>query len=688
MASNDRNRKEVIVSIKGDNSELDSAINESKEKLQGLGDGEINSKSVKEFKQEVKSLSTQIGEAEDRAAALQQAGKFNTTEYKKAVKEVAKLRHEQEKLDSAVEAFNPANKLGAFVGVARGAATAVQGYAGAMQFLGMNSEDTMKSIAKLQGLMAFTDALSGIDNIKNSFRGLGLMIKGLIPSLKGANIASKALGFSLKALGIGLITAAIAYLIEHFKEVKGLVTDFVPELGNLSDMFGKVKEIAMGVGGALIKFLASPIEAIVKLIHGDFSGAWDSVKEGFKFTKNFKKGVQAYDKKQEEKHLKELQEQRDKAAEERKKKEEEHQRKLEAERQKYRQAQLQKEKEYQQQRASIQGQINSFIEAETKRHIQATMTAREKDLDNAKSNYEDLLANAKQYGIDAAKLTETYRKQVADINDKYDKQAEQNAKAKAAKKKIGTLSSVSQKAQANVITAGLSNGITADDTPDTAKQKIFNIAQAKIEAEDAAFELEKEQKLQQGESIELIAAQHEQKLTDIRNDAAQKRMAIDNAVAENKKATLAGVGNALGALSDLIGEKTAAGKALAIAQATINTYLAATEVLRNPTTIPEPFGSIQKIASMITIVATGLKQVKEIASVKVPHSSGSSFPQGASVPRMATATAPVIATNQPTVQDVRVTNQKEQKPIEAYVTDRELQNSNKRRNVHESLSTL
>lgn len=102
------------------------------------------------------------------------------------------------------------------------------------------------------------------------------------------------------------------------------------------------------------------------------------------------------------------------------------------------------------------------------------------------------------------------------------------------------------------------------------------------------------------------------------------------------------IGNALGSLSDLIGKETAAGKVLGIAQATINTFIGATEVLRAKSVLPEPFGTIAKIANVTAVIATGLSAVKNIVKTKVPGSSGggASFGSSASVSSPLQPTAP------------------------------------------------
>lgn len=82
------------------------------------------------------------------------------------------------------------------------------------------------------------------------------------------------------------------------------------------------------------------------------------------------------------------------------------------------------------------------------------------------------------------------------------------------------------------------------------------------------------------------------------------------------------IADAMVSLGSIVGEQTAAGKALGIASALINTYIGASEVIRAKSVLPEPFGTINKIANVAAIVATGIKSVKAITSVKVPNAGG------------------------------------------------------------------
>ena len=79
-----------------------------------------------------------------------------------------------------------------------------------------------------------------------------------------------------------------------------------------------------------------------------------------------------------------------------------------------------------------------------------------------------------------------------------------------------------------------------------------------------------------------------------------------------------------GAIANILGQNSKAGKAAAIAQATINTYQGITEVLTNKTTLPEPFGTIQKIVASATILGSGLQAVRQINQTPLPNIAGAS----------------------------------------------------------------
>jgi hypothetical protein len=200
--------------------------------------------------------------------------------------------------------------------------------------------------------------------------------------------------------------------------------------------------------------------------------------------------------------------------------------------------------------------------------------------------------------------------------------------------------------------------------------------ESQIAAEKLA--LDKENDLLSFEEQRAVIAQREALLledetinekdrTGLQKTYSDKRKEIDQLEADFKKSQTKEIENTLASLGELAGKETAAGKALGIAAATINTFQGASEALKQESTLPSPFDVVAKIANVATVIATGLKTVKSIASVKVPGGGG-----GGSVP-----SAPSLPASQPpafnvvgqggTNQLAQVIGEQTQQPIQAYV---------------------
>lgn len=144
------------------------------------------------------------------------------------------------------------------------------------------------------------------------------------------------------------------------------------------------------------------------------------------------------------------------------------------------------------------------------------------------------------------------------------------------------------------------------------------IEQLQLEQETAArFEARRIREELQARTISDDAT-----VTAILKRRKDERVADAEKEYQSRKALLEATGTALGALASLIGQQTAAGKILAIAQATINTFVGATEVLRSPSVLPEPIATISKIANVAAIIATGFAAVKNITKTQVPGAGG------------------------------------------------------------------
>lgn len=126
----------------------------------------------------------------------------------------------------------------------------------------------------------------------------------------------------------------------------------------------------------------------------------------------------------------------------------------------------------------------------------------------------------------------------------------------------------------------------------------------------------------------------EQQYTKAKQELSQARI---NQVNQEKKM----VANALGAMSDLVGRETAMGKVFAIAEATINTWVAASQALADKT-IPS---TVARVALMASIIATGLANVRNILAVDTGGGSGGGSSTSSSVtsaPAIRHVTAPAV----------------------------------------------
>ena len=210
----------------------------------------------------------------------------------------------------------------------------------------------------------------------------------------------------------------------------------------------------------------------------------------------------------------------------------------------------------------------------------------------------------------------------------------------------------------------------------------------------------KELELQEKEAealkeLELLEGTEEQK-QQVREffDGEQQKLEQEELKRKDalEKQKLSITANTLGNLAQLLGQNSAAGKAAAIAQAIINSYLGFTEVLSSESVLPEPFGSIQKGISAASILASGLQTVKQITSVQTPNIGGGAMRSGGA--RGSTAAPTPAAPPAFNVVGASETNQlaeaisgKEQKPVKAFVVSSDVSNAQSLdRNIIETAS--
>jgi len=143
------------------------------------------------------------------------------------------------------------------------------------------------------------------------------------------------------------------------------------------------------------------------------------------------------------------------------------------------------------------------------------------------------------------------------------------------------------------------------------------------------------------EKIKLAGATQEQidKINKVYSDKAKK---ISDEEAEFKKKlkkaeinqALEASAEVLGSIVSLVGEGSAVGKAAAIAQATISTYLSAQEAYSSMVGIPYVGPVLAPIAAGVA-VAAGIANIRKIASTKIPGGGGGGAGSGITPPTFA-----------------------------------------------------
>jgi hypothetical protein len=227
------------------------------------------------------------------------------------------------------------------------------------------------------------------------------------------------------------------------------------------------------------------------------------------------------------------------------------------------------------------------------------------------------------------------------------------------------------------------------DPAKLARTKIENIRVAELDAEAAAFELKKEQARGHAEELAKIEAEHAAAVVQINKDAAEDTKAIDDKAKEAKKANLEAVSNLLGNAANLFSKHTVAYKALAVAQATIDTYKGAVSAYNSMSAIPVVGPALGVVAAGVA-VASGIANVKKILSTKVKGdtSSGAGSLSGASMQAAPVISAANTASNNYQPQDVRITNQQNLGDVRAYITEKDLEKHQQQKDFRNTLQNF
>lgn len=198
------------------------------------------------------------------------------------------------------------------------------------------------------------------------------------------------------------------------------------------------------------------------------------------------------------------------------------------------------------------------------------------------------------------------------------------------------------------------------------------------EAEYGKGEAYQSLKTEQGEQLKTLIDSQGKEDVALKEQFKDAKKKIDDTEEEDQKKKVAAIGQTLATASELLGENTMAGKALAIAATTISTYQSAVSSYKSMVeAIPGPAGIAAGGVAAAASVVSGLATVKKIVSVKVPSKKGSAG-AGASAGGVSTPAKPSVSfqnTAQTQVADSinSAAQNRNSQPIKAYVTSSDME---------------
>lgn len=608
-------------------------------------DGSSASKSVGSLKQQLK-------EAQAEVAAL--SDKFGATskEAVNAAKKAAELRDRIGDAKSLTDAFNPDAKFRAFTSSLAGVAGGFAAVQGALGLVGVESDKVEKTLLKVQSAMAISQGLQTIGESIDSFKQLGAVIQNVSVFQKAYNVATIAAAAIQRAFTGAVATTSVAFKALRAAIITTGIGALVVGVGLLVD---KIMEWVNSASEA--EMAQERLAASTKKMNGEIDNQISVLTAlGGKEEEIYQLRL-----KRNENELNVL---RNKLKTQGKLSEEElaEFRKLKTDKEVLDIQESNRVKKLAEEETKKQQEENKKVVEDRKARNEAI---READ----KALYEQARATAEEVflaEIEDEKMREEVR--IASQFERDKAEIERTVASKAAK----DAALLALEAKYNQDIAAIQNQRSLEEV-DALTNKLF----AEVEAEFNAAEAKKQIAAQELDDIT------NQLLAEVEADekASEAKKQIAKAEADFKKQQLSETGAALENLTAIVGRDTIAGKALGIATALINTFQGASEALKQKSVLPSPFDAIAKAANVGAIIATGLKTVKSITSVKVPSVKGASGGASASVPSVSAAApivpaAPVVNTR--TQLDSTTIQQLGSATNRAYVVESDVTNSQER----------
>ena len=561
---------------------------------------------------DTKSLRGQLREAVQELVALQNSAGATGAEIAEAAKRAADLKDRIGDAKDTIAAFDPDAKFKAFGQSIQGVAGAFAATQGALALVGVESAEVEKQLLKVQSALALSEGLNTVLASIDGFKNLGLVIKtnvlSAFASMKAAAItAFTTMRGALIATGIGAFAVALGLIVSNFDAIKEAVLKAIPGLANVGKIFGDlVTKVTDFVGitneaeRSLEKFTKTAarrkesLEGEIKLLEA--SGASEKVLSD----------------KRKQLVTNDLNVLREKLKTTGKLSEEE----------------MKKFRELKTDLVVIDVKYNkSIADANKKRNDEIAAqnkAARDKQIADAAKAKEEEKKKAEEAAAELKKNQDRIAAEDENLrnrnNDKY--LTDQEKEVEATQQKYDKLYADRLKFGGDLLIV------------EEARQEEL----AKIQEKYNQEELEKLS--EQGEEAFKIVSEFNAKNT---KDTKAQTDARKKLAEEEKKAKIVAAqatADTLASLSNLLGQETAAGKAAAVASATISAILSAQKAYES--TIGIPFvGPVLAPINAGLALASGYKSIQNILAVQVPGGGGGGSAPSLGSPPNAGSGAPI-----------------------------------------------
>ena len=424
----------------------------------------------------VKSLKTQLKEAQQEVQVL--AEKFGATsrEATEAAKKAAKLKDEIGDAKALTDAFNPDAKFNALNSALGGVAGGFSAVQGAMGLMGGESENVQKALLKVQSAMALSQGINSVMGAKDAFTNLAAQIgKTTIgqrlltaaqvvgaATMRVLNMVMNANPVLLLVTGVTALVGAMALLRSSQEAAAVTASDLNEELEKqqaLTESISKDTEVLNKLDLAYARERGASEEELTKIKEKSSQDQinilyknWIATQKTFdkikalyskdkatleEYNSAKKKEQESYDKWNDAKNAKIVSDaeadadKAEKLREEQAKKQEKANEKAEERRRKKAEVVQKAKNDALKNEAQNKSEVlQKIIEAENN-YEDSRLTNQEKEIRSVQDKYFELIELAKQYGLDTSTLENARLNEINIINKKYNdelKKFKENAK--------------------------------------------------------------------------------------------------------------------------------------------------------------------------------------------------------------------------------------------------------------------